>query len=218
MTHDKLLSDPLGTVRIRRNPRARRISLRVVPSGEIILTLPWLASQREGLRFLESKREWILRTRERQARRMETFARTTDPDLGEGDMDTYIEQLRAEAKRVLPERLAELAEAYGFSYNRVFIKHNRSNWGSCSTRGNINLNLNLVRLPGLLQDYVMLHELTHLREMNHGPRFHAALEQVCADRFQRLRESGDPYAASLPAGISPVHRYLSQAIRAWRLL
>ena len=218
MTEKQHIDPVLGTVRIRRNPRVRRISLRVPASGEPVLTVPWLVPVREGLRFLESKRDWVLRTRERQARREAEYARTTDPDPSEGDREAWIEGLRREAKRSLPPRLEALARQYGFTYNKVFIKHNRSNWGSCSTRGNINLNLNLVRLPLLLQDYVLLHELTHLREMNHGPRFHAALEEVCADRYQAMRAAGDPYACSLPEELPSVHRHLSRAIRAWRIL
>ena len=92
-----------------------------------------------------------------------------------------VEQLRAQAKAFLPPRLKELADEHGFTYSRVFIKNNVSNWGSCSSKGNINLNLRLVTLPRSLQDYVMLHELCHLREMNHGPRFHALLESLCPD-------------------------------------
>ena len=90
-----------------------------------------------------------------------------------------VARLRAEAKERLPPRLRELAAGNGFEFNRVVIKHNVSNWGSCSSKGNINLNLNLVRLPRELQDYVMLHELCHLKYMNHGPEFHALLESLC---------------------------------------
>lgn len=90
-----------------------------------------------------------------------------------------VEQLRTQAKVSLPPRLKELADEHGFTYNRVFIKNNVSNWGSCSSKGNINLNLRLVTLPQSLQDYVMLHELCHLKEMNHGPKFHALLESLC---------------------------------------
>ena len=90
-----------------------------------------------------------------------------------------VEQMRAQAKASLPPRLKELADEHGFTYNRVTIKNNISNWGSCSVRGNINLNLRLVTLPQTLQDYVMLHELCHLKEMNHGPKFHALLESLC---------------------------------------
>ena len=105
-----------------------------------------------------------------------------------------VEQLRARAKAELPARLAELAARHGFSYARVFIKNNVSNWGSCSVRGNINLNLRLVTLPEELRDYVMLHELCHLKEMNHGARFHALLESVC-----------------------PTHRGLEKALKTYRI-
>lgn len=100
-------------------------------------------------------------------------------------------RLRSEAKICLPPRLRELADAHGFEFNQVRIKHNVSNWGSCSSKGNINLNLNLMRLPEHLRDYVMLHELCHLRQMNHGPEFHALLESLCPDWRQcraQLRE------------------------------
>ena len=90
-----------------------------------------------------------------------------------------VERMRAQAKAQLPPRLAALAALHGFQYKRVFIKNNRSNWGSCSSLGNINLNLRLVSLPQELQDYVMLHELCHLKYLNHSPQFHALLESVC---------------------------------------
>ena len=90
-----------------------------------------------------------------------------------------VERLRAQAKAQLPPRLAALAAQHGFQYKRVFIKNNRTNWGSCRSLGNINLNLRLVTLPQELQDYVMLHELCHLKYLNHSPQFHALLESVC---------------------------------------
>ena len=97
-------------------------------------------------------------------------------------------ELRKQAKEYLPGRLAELAALYGFSYNQIRIKHNVSNWGSCSSKGNINLNLNLMRLPSELRDYVMLHELCHLKYLNHGPEFHALLESVCPEHRDLQRQ------------------------------
>ena len=100
-------------------------------------------------------------------------------------------RLRAEAEGYLPQRLSELSRQTGLEYNKVRIKHNVSNWGSCSSKKNINLNLNIMRLPPELQDYVMLHELCHLRHMNHGPEFHALLESLCPghrEKQRRLKE------------------------------
>ena len=103
-----------------------------------------------------------------------------------------VAELRRQAKAYLPGRLAELAAQHGFSYNQVRIKHNVSNWGSCSIKGNINLNLNLMRLPEELRDYVMLHELCHLKYLNHGKEFHALLEKVCPGH-RRLRAQMKEY-------------------------
>lgn len=121
-------------------------------------------------------------------RRRRTFSK--DPEVV-----AEVERLRALAKAELPVRLKQLADAHGFSYNNVRIKHNISNWGSCSTKGNINLNLNLMRLPEHLRDYVMLHELCHLRQMNHGPEFHKLMEMVC-----------------------PGHHELQKELRSWKLI
>ena len=106
------------------------------------------------------------------------------------------EALRASAKAYLPGHVRELAAKAGIPFSgRVSIKHNVSNWGSCSTKGNINLNLNLMRLPEELRDYVIVHELCHLRYMNHGPEFHALLETLC-----------------------PEHLACQKALRAWKLI
>ncbi len=94
--------------------------------------------------------------------------------------------LRKEAKEVLPRKLEELAGKFGFEYNRLAIKNNLTNWGSCSAKRNINLNLHLVRLPEELIDYVILHELCHLEHMNHGDEFHALLDNLCGGREKEL--------------------------------
>lgn len=117
---------------------------------------------------------------------------------------TLVKILRDEAKLLLPQKVKLFAERYGFQYRRIAIKHNSSNWGSCSRAGNINLNLNLIRLPEPLCDYVILHELCHLAEPNHGSRFHALLERLCIDQIGRLISLGSPdarkYAAWIPSG------------------
>lgn len=94
-----------------------------------------------------------------------------------------------EAHACLPQRLSVLASRYGFSYNRVAIKHNRSNWGSCSSKRNINLNMSLMLLPAELRDYVMLHELCHLRALNHGAEFHRMLDGLCQSHLGRSERS-----------------------------
>ena len=177
---EKVYEDPvIGAVVLRKTSRSRRISLRVSPRGCVTVSMPWIVPFRVGLEFFLSRREWVLETIERQNKR---FA--DEPILTPEE----IESLRKEAKKVLPARLSELARKYSFEYNQVRIKHNVSNWGSCSRKGNINLNLNLMRVPEDLRDYVILHELCHLRHPNHGPEFHALLERLCPDHRSKEKE------------------------------
>lgn len=177
---EKTFTDPqVGRVLLRKNPRARRITLRVSPGKGVSVTLPWLAPYRMGIRFFESRKDWVLEMQEKQRRRLNDEPQPSAED---------IEAMRAEAKRNLPVRLAELAEEYSFTYNKVRIKHNSSNWGSCSRKGNINLNLNIVRLPDELRDYVLLHELCHLKHPDHGQSFHTLLESLCPDHRRKEKE------------------------------
>jgi len=182
----KILMDPeIGEVVFRKSLRSRSISIRVHPVKGVSVSVPYIVPYAAARLFFEARREWILETMARQKERLKDV-RPAAP--GE------IEALRRQAKAELPPRLAGLAARYGFIYNKVTIKHNASNWGSCASKGNINLNLNIVRLPKVLQDYILLHELCHLRHQDHGHAFHLLLEHVLTDNLMHLLDS----AASAP--------------------
>lgn len=101
--------------------------------------------------------------------------------------------LRHEANRLLPLRLDILAKQHGFSFANVRISKTKSRWGSCNTRGNINLSLSLMLLPGHLIDYVLLHELCHTVEMNHGERFWNLMNRVTGNQALVLRNELKTY-------------------------
>ena len=177
-TSEKIINDPqIGPVTFRKSVRSRGISIRVHPIKGVSVTLPYIVPYAAAQAFFLLKREWILAT---MARQKEKARNTLVLSPSE------IESLRRQAKSELPARLSVLAARYGFTYNRVTIKHNATNWGSCSSKGNINLNLNIVRLPYLLQDYILLHELCHLRHQDHGHAFHLLLEHVLTDDLMKL--------------------------------
>ena len=92
--------------------------------------------------------------------------------------EASVRALRAQAEQLLPQRLASLAQAHGFTYAGVSVKRLKSRWGSCDQQANIVLNLFLMQLPWNLIDYVLLHELTHTNILRHGPDFWQALEAV----------------------------------------
>ena len=171
----KILDDPeFGPVVLRKHARARRITLRLSSDGHVRISLPFRTPYIEAAAFFSRNREWIREALARQRARREAAGPAPQPPTEE-----EIKQLRALAKATLPARLQELAARHGFHYNAVRIKRNKSNWGSCSRKGNINLNLSLVLLPEELRDYVLLHELCHLRHPDHSPAFHALLEEIC---------------------------------------
>ncbi len=96
------------------------------------------------------------------------------------------EVFRWEAKKYLLPRAAELAEIHGFRVNAFRIRDNKTLWGSCSAKNNISLNLHLMRLPGYLADFIVLHELVHTKIKNHGPRFWEMLNRVTGNQAREL--------------------------------
>lgn len=222
----KILSDPqVGDVIFNRSVRSRSISIRVHPSKGVTVTFPYIVPYAAARAFYQMRRDWVLET---MARQKEKYKDVHMPSADE------IEALRRKAKAELPPRLSQLAARYGFTYNRVTIKHNATNWGSCSARSNINLNLNIVRLPKVLQDYVLLHELCHLRHQDHGHGFHLLLEHVLTDNILKLMDSGDPavpssvedaaYASELARKAAssraryPMDHVMTRAIKTFRLV
>lgn len=180
---EKIYRDPqIGDVVFRKSTRSRSISIRVHPVKGVSVSVPYIVPYSVAQAFFHTRRQWILETMARQKEKYKDVPQASPQE---------VEALRRQAKAELPPRLAELAQRYGFVYKRVTIKHNASNWGSCSTLGNINLNLNVVRLPKILQDYVLLHELCHLRHQDHGHAFHLLLEHVLTDNLVKsMSEEG----------------------------
>lgn len=148
--------------------------------------MPWLLPYSIAGKFLLSKRQWIMAAIERQARRMqeaESSGKTASVPEDPGEL----ERMRETARTILVPKLTDAALKYGFRLKgRVAIKNNVSNWGSCSSKGNINLNMRLVLLPEHLQDYVILHELCHLKHPDHGPQFHALLDSMLKGKERQL--------------------------------
>lgn len=156
---------------------ALRLRISVSPRRGVTVTLPRIMPWSAGISFLISKRQWV----EEALRRQELRQRMAVQDgktASVPDDPAELERMRERARAILVPKLRSAALQYGFSYGRIAIKNNVSNWGSCSTRGNINLNMRLILLPEHLQDYVILHELCHLRHPDHGPQFHALLDSL----------------------------------------
>jgi hypothetical protein len=169
----------LGAVLLAKSKKARRLSMTVKPHKGVRVAVPYRISFKEGMAFLESNIGWARKNLDR-VRRIERQHKTALSNLAPIS--------RAAARTVLVKRLNELAREHGFAYNRVFIRDQKTRWGSCSENDNINLNVNLVRLRPGLMDYVILHELVHTRTKNHGRRFWSQLDKLVGDAKALDRE------------------------------
>ena len=158
-----------------RHPRARRYVIRVRPDGHVRVTVPRWGSKREAALFVEQQRGWIERQRQRiRARAQET---PQQPQLSPEE----VRLLKQRARRELPAQLFAQAATLGLSVARVSIRNQKSRWGSCSPSGHICLNWRLVAFPEAVREYVIIHELMHLKRLDHSRAFWKLVAGACPD-------------------------------------
>ena len=164
-------------VELKRSKRAKYMRLTVHPGGAVVLVAPHWQSMRTIERFIQARAGWI-------ARAVEKMRGLTAIPTGKRE---YLAR-REEARALVEERLVKWNALYQCDYGRVAIKNTRSLWGSCSRRGNLNFTFALVHLPSQLVDYVVVHELCHLKEANHSKHFWALVAKALPE-YKQLRES-----------------------------
>lgn len=192
-------------IAITRHRRARRYVLRMTPDGGLRLTVPRGASVAGGLAFAQGQGAWVAREQARRQVRLGAWSTGTLVWFRGAQIPVVLEEtrltfasevvlrpkgtahvrevfdahLRRLATTELPGRCAELAQQHGLTVSRVSIRNQRSRWGSCSSRGAIALNWRLIQMPPDVCDYVILHELMHLRQPNHSRQFWREVAAVC---------------------------------------
>ena len=168
--------------------RSRRKTLCAeIRQGRLILRVPLRATRAEIESFLAEKRNWIEVHLAKSKAQEE--ARKSVPPLSQAE----IRSLAQEAKTLIPDRVAYFARRLGVTYGRITIRCQKTRWGSCSSNGNLNFNCLLMLTPPEVIDSVVVHELCHLKEMNHSARFYAEVRRVYPeyDRWNRwLKEHG----------------------------
>lgn len=145
--------------------QARRYVMRVRPDGDLRVTIPRGGSKAEAVQFADRHLEWARKQRSRilAAKRPASLDR----------------ELRARAAHELPPQLLALAAHHGLIVRRVTIRNQRSRWGSCSSTGHISLNFRLLLMPDSVREYILIHELMHLKQANHSIRFWRCVEAAC---------------------------------------
>lgn len=173
MSNNQLFKDQIKWIR---SSRAKHLRITVRPDRTIVVTLPRVCSRSYAERFVCSKQVWINRALERLSA------------LKQPSNTTPVRQEHIEmGRRLLLDRLQELAMHHGFSFRRIAVRNQKTRWGSCSTLNNINLNISLIKLPDHLRDYVILHELVHTIHKNHSKAFWNKLDEVVGGKAKELR-------------------------------
>ena len=163
--------EPIAPIYFVRYRRARRYLLRVEHDGRVRVTIPRGGSRREADAFARRHLDWVLRQRAALSQ-----GRYSPDDR---------QQLRAKARAELPVRLQELADQHGLRVTRVSIRNQRTRWGSCGRDGHVCLNWRLAAMPDWVRDYVIIHELMHLKRMDHS----AAYWKLVSAVYPRYREA-----------------------------
>ena len=172
----------------------RTISLEVKPDLTVVVRVPLRMRERDIQAFLREKADWIERTIEK-----------LEKQTAEAQKDSLsmqeLKQLADLALEKLPGRVAYYASQIGVTYGRITIRNQRSKWGSCSSKGNLNFNCMLMLAPPEVIDSVVVHELCHRKEMNHSERFYAEVLKVFPEYWQWdkwLKENGKILMALMP--------------------
>lgn len=163
--------------------------------GEIIARAPLRMNDKEIYSFIESKKSWIEKN----------LAKMEEREKAISDVQPFTQEeinaLAEKAKVIIPERVKYYAYKIGVTYNRITIRCQRTRWGSCSSKGNLNFNCLLALFPLEVIDSVVVHELCHRKHMNHSPQFYAEIDKVFPEYkkwHKWLSDNGGVYMGRLP--------------------
>lgn len=173
-------------VEVRRSKR-KSAAIKITADMQIVVFVPVYVSDNEIERMVTSKSKWI------DEHMLKVQSTIDERSKLEKITSEQIKELADQAVEYIPKRVKYYAEKENFVYNKIIIKNLVSRWGSCSTKGNLNFNCLLMLTPDYVIDYIVVHELCHLREMNHSEKFWAEVEKIMPD-YQRaelwLKQNG----------------------------
>lgn len=178
----------------------KTIAIQVKGDGRVIVRAPLRMSSAEIDRFVASKEDWI--------NRHLAAAKQHQCAGGKSLTAEEIRHLADAALQDIPQRVQKYAAVIGVTFGRITIRNQKTRWGSCSAKGNLNFNCLLMLCPEDIRDYVIVHELCHRKELNHSPRFWHEVSRIMPDyavRRQWLREHGSALIQQCenPDGLPP---------------
>ncbi len=168
----------------------KSIELNICRDGHIRVRVPFSVTDAEIAQVLKEKSSWIEKHRKQMLERQQSVREMWGNRLSAQDIQALADQ----AVKIIPEKVRYFAGKIGVDYGRITIRNQKTRWGSCSGKGNMNFNCLLMLTPDEVQDYVVIHELCHRKEMNHSPKFWAEVAKFMPDYKQKrkwLKENGE---------------------------
>ena len=161
--------------------KRKSLSVEVRSDCSVVVRAPKWVSKREIDSFIEERTDWIEETLSKMQKRID------DSPVHDKYSDRELEKIRKEAKEIIPPLVDEIANRMNVRYGRVTLRFQKTVWGSCTSKGNLNFNCLLILLPEQVMEYVIVHELCHLKYLNHSPSFWREVEKYCPD-YKFLRD------------------------------
>ena len=158
--------------------KRKTLAIEIRPDMRVVVRAPEKIPQNEIIKFVEEKQNWIKKHLVQMYFKAEEMKKQKkEPALTNAD----IEKLCQKALSVIPDKVKYYAEIMGVTYGRITIRNQKTRWGSCSSKGNLNFNCLLMLMPDKVLDYVVVHELCHLKQMNHSKKFWKEVERYMPD-------------------------------------
>ncbi len=161
-------------IEFKRYRQSKHIRISIKPDGGVLVTYPSWSSKRVAMKFAKEKEFWI----RKHLRDVKTGENQSI--LAKGNRKDYLEKKEL-ARRIIERKVEEFNKHYGFRYGRIAIRDQKTRWGSCSSKNNLNFNYRVVYLEDKLVDYLVVHELCHLKQMNHSKKFWTLVEETVSD-------------------------------------
>ena len=169
--------------------RRKSLAIEITPELQVVVRAPARMPVREINAFVQEKDDWIRAHLQRMAGKKRLREQCREQALSKEEL----QELAAQAMKLIPQKVHYYAQIIGVTYGRITIRNQRTRWGSCSGKGNLNFNCLLLLMPEEVLDYVVVHELCHRKEMNHSARFWEEVEKILPDYRQRrkwLKDNG----------------------------
>ena len=176
----KYFLNGIGIIKLKSSDKAKLLRISIDAYGEVKIVIPKNIKQEDAITFVSSKKSWIKKNKRKLKAKI-----ILSMDLSHSQLQTFWENTENKVK--------ELSSKYGFCYKKVIFKTYKAKWGSCSSKNVISINNLLYYLPDYLKEYVILHELMHIKIKNHSAYFWYSLELICKNAKLKRKELRDNY-------------------------